>query len=82
MAEAYTEVFGMDIRWVDEETYLNHYPQYRRGQYNYWRYAYDRCFDRLMDNSKVLEATGLTAGDFKSIREGIVIELARKKEEN
>lgn len=82
VAEAYTEVFGMDIRWVDEETYLNHYPQYRRGQYNYWRYAYDRCFDRLMDNSKVLEATGLTAGDFKSIREGIVIELARKKEEN
>lgn len=81
VAQAYTEIFGMDIRWVDEETYLTHYPQYRRGCGNHWRYIYDRCFDRLVDNSKVLEATGLTKEDFKPIKEGIAIELARKKEE-
>ena len=37
---------------------------------------YDRMFDRVIDNSKVLKATGLAQSDFVSMEEGLSRELA------
>ena len=36
---------------------------------------YDRLFDRIIDNSKVLEVTGLKQSDLKPLEDGLVNEL-------
>ena len=66
VADIYTELLGVKIEWVPAD-----YPE------NAWRWYYDRAYDRKIDNSKVLKATGLKPSDFKSIREGVRIELEK-----
>ena len=63
----------MEFEWVDIDTYLenataNHYM-------NRCILMYDRVYDRDVDCSKVLKATGLTAADFLTVKEGITYEL-------
>lgn len=43
---------------------------------SYYQLVYDRMYDRIVDNSKILAATGLCQESFKSINEGIVQELS------
>lgn len=71
LAELYREVVGIESVWIDEESYLDKFPRLRESCGSRWRYIYDRCFDRTLDNSKVLAATGLTASDFCSVKEGL-----------
>lgn len=66
VADIYTELLGTEFEWKDMD-----YPREE------WGWYYDRAYDRKIDNSKVLKATGLTSKDFKSIREGICIELKK-----
>ena len=68
VADIYTDVLGVEFEWSAEE-----YKGYNIGAQFRWKY--DRAYDRSIDNTKVLAATGLTSADFKSIREGIIIEL-------
>lgn len=70
IANIYTEVLGVEIEWTHDEFTSDDY----RAQF---RWKYDRAYDRSIDNTKVLAATGLTPTDFKSIREGILIELKK-----
>ncbi|MBQ9760559.1 MAG: NAD-dependent epimerase/dehydratase family protein [Clostridia bacterium] len=79
IADIYKEVFDIDVEWVDEETFIEAYPPVA-GDYQ-WAYRYDRKFDRSIDNSKVLAATGLTQADFTDITEGLRIERARLEAE-
>lgn len=72
VADIYRELTGVQIAWIDTPTYLHKY-----NQADPYFLLYDRLFDRKIDNSKVLEATGLTREDFLPIREGIRIELDR-----
>ncbi len=66
VADIYTELLGTKFDWIPDDEYVTD---------NKWGYIYDRKFSRFIDASHVLEVTGLTKSDFKSIREGIVIEL-------
>lgn len=77
IADIYTELLGIEVKWVDEEEYIKANPALGSSANGdvYWAYVYDRCFDRKIDNSKVLKATGLTSQDFVSIKDGIKIEL-------
>lgn len=72
VADLYTEILGAKFEWVDTETYV-------KNRYNTletpWILKYDRFFDRKTDCSKVFEVTGLKREDFKSIKQGILIEL-------
>lgn len=70
VADIYTELTGAEFEWLDTEAYLKVHPIVDRHILKY-----DRFFDRQIDNSKVLKATGLSDKDFLSIREGIKIEL-------
>lgn len=74
IAEYYREIIGLKYRTVDTQTYLN-----IRGL-NGWsaRYQlfYDRCLDRIMDNRKVLEVTGLTQEDMVPVKDALTRELA------
>lgn len=73
VAKMYTELAGLKVQWVDEDTFLAANPRYK----NEWRYIYDRKFDRAIDASKVLLATGLKKEDFLPIRKGLEIEFEK-----
>jgi nucleoside-diphosphate-sugar epimerase len=86
VAQLYTELIGLKVEWVEEDTYLAKNPQMTLGpdeieaskiSWQYWGYKYDRKFDRAVDNRKVLAVTGLRKEDFTSLREGLIIELER-----
>lgn len=73
VAEYYTKLNGAQFIWVDTQTYLAYATQ---GQvWNQITLHYDRLYDRAVDNSKILNATHLTAADFTSIEEALVYEL-------
>ena len=66
IASIYTDILGVRFEWMPADFSDDNYI---------WKY--DRIYDRRIDNTKVLRATGLTSSDFKSIREGIMIELKK-----
>ena len=68
VAEIYTRLTGVKFRWTDTEEYVS------TGHGGYIL-IYDRLYDRTVDNSKILKATGLKKEDFISIEDGIKIEL-------
>lgn len=66
VTDIYTELLGIKFEWVPAD-----FPEHL------WHWKYDRAYDRAVDNSKVLKATGLKPSDFKSIKDGIIIELKK-----
>ena len=83
MGEAYTISSAQNITWEDvADIYtklLNVQFEWIAANYshNVWIWYYDRAYDRKIDNSKVLKATGLNPQTFKSIEEGIKFELKK-----
>lgn len=75
VADIYTKLMGAKFEWVDTDTF------WERGEEDKslkeYILIYDRFFDRTIDNSKVLAATGLKAEDFVSVEEGLKIELKK-----
>ena len=76
VAETYTKLTGVKIRWCSEEEYVSHTPGIAKKP---WMWKYDRRFNREIDCSKILGVTKLSANDFTSIEEGIKRELERIK---
>lgn len=75
VAEMYKEITGLNYITVDNETFLeilNPGNIYTRQQL-----LYDRCFDRIMDNRKILKVTGLKQSDLMLLKEGIAREFAQ-----
>ena len=68
VADIYTRLTGVKFRWAETEEYVN------TGHGGYIL-IYDRLYDRKVDNSKILKATGLKKENFTSIENGIKIEL-------
>jgi nucleoside-diphosphate-sugar epimerase len=73
IAEYYKEIIGLNYVPVDTEDYLNIMGGSPGARY---QLAYDRLFQRIVDNSKILRATGLKQQDFMPLRQGLVKELA------
>ena len=69
VTELYTELIGAKFEWVSLKEY-----QEATNYYNNYALLYDRLFDRTIDNSKILKATGLKKEDFTSIKEGLKFE--------
>ncbi|MBQ4043594.1 MAG: epimerase [Clostridia bacterium] len=72
VAEYYREIGGLRARWVSMEEYLRicsgggeieNGPRYQL--------QYDRLFDRVVDNRKILEATGMKQADLMPVKEGL-----------
>ena len=73
VAELYEKILGAKIEYISDREFGNiFHPTPESG----WRYWYDRMYDRIIDNSKILKATGLKQEDFLSIEEGLRRELA------
>ena len=74
VAQLYSKLTGAEIRWVSEAEYLEKHPVRNGGVFAYY---YDRKFDRPVDCTKILAATGLKKEDLTPIEEGLKIELER-----
>lgn len=73
VAALYTRILGVRFEWMDTQEYLRRYAP--AGAAN-WILTCDRFFERRIDNSRILTASGLTEKDLLSIEEGLRIELA------
>ncbi len=79
VASIYQKITGVKIRWCDEETYLNVHTAVKTNNILNWAWIYDRRYNRDIDCTKVLQATGLTKKDFASVEEGIRCEIEKIK---
>lgn len=77
VAQTYEKVIGLKVRWCEEEEYKAFFATWRDKPSFSWGYRYDRCYNRDIDCSKVLQATGLTKQDFATVEDGIKHELRR-----
>lgn len=71
VARVYEELLGAKIEWVPVEEYTA-----RTGKGGF-PLQYDRNYDRSVNNSKVMQATGLKQSDFVPFKEGIRRELKK-----
>jgi len=75
IANYYKEIIGLEYLTVDTETYLSFFePSMAKGAR--YQLLYDRCFNRVVDNSKILLATGLKQSDLMPLKEGLKKELS------
>ena len=74
MAEIYREIGGLRYMTVDAETYLHLWSS---GNFQARAQLYfDRLFERAIDNTKILKASGLRQQDLMPVKEGLRRELA------
>ena len=78
VADIYTEVFGVRIEWVSMEDFIKYGPDL---SWNKWGLKYDRMLDRSIDASKVLAVTGTKKEDFKPIKDALLFEIEKIKED-
>lgn len=71
VADIYSDILNLKIKWIDDQSYAK---KYHKAD-NMWILIYDRFFDRRIDNSKILAATGLGNKDFSSVKDGVKAEL-------
>lgn len=79
IAEYYKDICGLNAVWVPQEEYLD---CILHGDTTYklpcfWQLAYDRLFNRVMDNSKVLAVTGMKQENLKPLYDGLKYEVSR-----
>lgn len=58
IAEYYNKICGLEAVWVDKEDYLDILSP-EKDIYYRWQLEYARMFNRITDNSKVLNLTGM-----------------------
>lgn len=71
VAAIYEAVIGLRLK----TTTLDRYIEIMGGGLARYQVKYDRMFNRVCDNSKILETTGLKQADFVSLRAGLTKEL-------
>jgi len=71
IAGYYNEFMGTNIKKVSLEEYTK--------IVNPWQTKYDRMFNRTLDNTKILNATGIEQKDFTPLYDGLKKELAEFK---
>lgn len=83
LADIYTELLGTKFEWIETNAYISEAcgEGVTLENTDWYGLKYDRLYNRLIDNRKILEATGLTKNDFLSVKEGIKTELFKLNEE-
>ncbi len=77
IADYYKDICGLKAIWVDKEDYIRilQADPYKHGAR--WQLEDDRLFDRIMDNSKVLAATGMKQSELTLLYDGLKKEITR-----
>ena len=73
VAKIYEEIGGLKYVTVDDDTYVDIVSG--GSIYTKQQLVYDRCFDRIVDNSKILAISGLKQEDLMSLKEGLRCEF-------
>lgn len=73
IASIYREVLDTDVREVETSDYI----EALGGGFNFYQVNYDRMFNRVLDNRKVLAVTGYSQLDFTTLQTGLKAELRR-----
>lgn len=66
--EYYKKLVGLEVKIVDLEVY-------KKVIGRLWQIKYDRMFDRVVDNSKILAVTGMKQEDMMPLYDGLKMEL-------
>lgn len=77
IADYYKDICNLKAVWVDKKDYIRIICPDPYQINASWQLDYDRLFDRIMDNSKVLQATGMTQADLTRLYDGLAREIAR-----
>lgn len=72
----YEKIIGLKIEAVDKETFLKVVQPDPENYSDRWQLDYDRLYDRVVDNTKILKATGLTERDLMPLYDGLNKELS------
>ncbi len=77
IADYYRDICDLKAMWVDKEDYLRILSPdpYILGAR--WQLECDRLFDRIIDNSKVLAATGMKQAGLMPLYDGLKYEISR-----
>ncbi len=76
IADYYKDICNLDAVWVDKEDYIRLIPWEPDHPGVRWQLEYDRLFERIMDNSKVLAATGMKQEELMPLYDGLKKEIA------
>ena len=74
IARYYNDIFGLNFVVGTEEEYLRARAGGDYGIWMKWQLHYDRMFDRIMDNSKILRDAGLEQKDMTLLYDGLTRE--------
>lgn len=74
IADVYTQLFGLKYITVDMETFLNIIAP--NDKHARWQLMYDRMFDRIIDNRKILNFTGMKQSQLMTLKNGLKMELS------
>lgn len=78
VAGYYREIGGLKILPVDTETYLKmHTGSEQIDRHCHWQLDYDRLFNRVVDNRKILDAVGMKQSELMKVKDGLRMELSR-----
>ena len=77
IADIYAALRGLKAVWAPEEDYLRIMNGDPWNLGAVWQLRNDRLFNRIIDNSKVLAATGRLQSDLMPLAKGLETELAR-----
>ena len=77
IAEYYRELIGLEYVTVSNEDFLSCMtPDRENVRWARWQLNYDRMLDRVMDNSKILAATGMKQSELTTVYDGLRRELS------
>ncbi len=74
VAKIYERIGGLKTLVVSDEEFLNVIAP--GSPYARQQLFYDRCFDRIMDNSKILDICGMEQEELMPLEKGLEMELA------
>jgi len=77
IADYYRDICGLEAVWVDKEDYLRILNPDPYAYQVRWQLEYARLFDRVVDNRKVLEVTGMKQSDMRPLYDGLKMEIDR-----
>ena len=74
IADYYKEICGLKAAWIPKEDFLRVWGIDRGSR---WQLTCDRLFTRIMDNSKVLDVTGMKQEELRPLFDGLKYEIGR-----
>lgn len=79
IADYYKDICNLNAIWVDQTDFLKiAVTGFERFPYTgSWQLIYDRLFNRVIDNSKVLDTTGMKQENMMKLYDGLKYEISR-----